>query len=326
MYNKEKDKTASEYRAIALEHKEALETNKRIFVKSGVYVVLIAIILIIISIAWFVMNNRVESVTSTISAIGNRYVVVTGSDGDKPGWWEQIENWVNGDKPVDFNLSDSMNVNNHSNLKNISQTSTLSPGSSGKLAFTVDPIAKDLGNIKVTIDINVDFRENNNPSKETKDKLEEIIKGHILFFEGKTSDDLHYQNWIGPNENGSYEFIIENDSFLKNGETSKSFEKTVYWVWPNQIHNLIYTGDGIIYKNLLKSYESVDYRNLNGDINENKSKYFWNDTELDENIDSDMGGTLYQKCTDNYNLADQNIGQYIEFIQVRFTTEEVSGG
>ena len=82
MYKKDKDQTASEYRAIALEHKEALETNKRIFVKSGLYVVLIAIILIIISIAWFVMNNRTDAVTSTISALSNRYAIVTGDVDD----------------------------------------------------------------------------------------------------------------------------------------------------------------------------------------------------------------------------------------------------
>lgn len=332
MYKKDKDQTASEYRAIALEHKEALETNKRIFVKSGLYVVLIAIILIIISIAWFVMNNRTDAVTSTISALSNRYAIVTGSINDQPGWWERISNWVNGDKPFEFDLSDSMNVNGDSHFKNVNQTSTLSPGSSGKLVFTVDPIAKDLNNIKVTLDLNIEPR-NNISEPDDRTKLEQIIKGHILFFEGKTSDGVHYEKWIKPSSDGKYSFVIPKDSFFgSNNETTNSVKKTVYWVWPQQFHNLVYTGDGVYYKNLFKSSEAEGYSDLMRDINTGKSKYFWTipgnssiSKPEEYDISTQMNDELYQKCTDEYNNADQNIGQSIKYVQVRFNTSEVEG-
>ena len=329
MYKKDKDRTASEYRAIALEHKEALETNKRIFVKSGLYVVLIAIILIIISIAWFVMNNRTDAVTSTISALSNRYAIVTGDVDDQPGWWERISSWVKGDKPFEFDLSDSMKVNDDSNFKNKNSTSTLSPGSSGKLVFTVDPIAKDLNNIEVTLELNIELRS----SSEDKSKLEQIIKGHILFFENKTSDGLHYEKWIKPSSDGKYRFVISKDLFQDlNNETTNSVKKTVYWVWPQQFHNLVYTGDGVYYKNLFKSSEAKGYSDLIGDINTGKSKYFWTipgnssiSKPEEYDISTQMNDELYQKCTDEYNNADQNIGQSIKYVQVRFNTSEVEG-
>lgn len=329
MYKKEKDRTASEYRAIALEHKESLETNKRIFVKSGLYVVIIAIILIIISIAWFVMNNRVDAVTSTVSALGSRYAIVTGDGEDQPGWWERVSSWINGDKPFEFDLSDSMNVKEDSNFKNMNSTSTLSPGSSGKLVFTVDPIAKDLNTIEVTLDLNIELR---NSSDGDKTKLEQITKGHILFFEQKTSDGKHYEKWIKPSsEDGKYRFVIPKDLFQdSNGETTKSVEKTVYWVWPQQFHNLVYTGDGVYYKNLFKNSEAEGYSDIIKDINTCKGKYFWtipgnNNITKPEDYDilTDMTDAMYQTCTDEYNNADQNIGNRIKYVQVRFNTSEV---
>lgn len=329
MYKKDKNRTASEYRAIALEHKEALETNKRIFVKSGLYVVLIAIILIIISIAWFVMNNRTDAVTSTISALSNRYAIVTGDVDDQPGWWERVSSWINGDKPFEFDLSDSMNVNDNSNFKNKNSTSTLSPGSSGKLVFTVDPIAKDLKKIEVTLDLNIELRNGSGDKR----KLEKLINGHILFFEKKTSDGKHYEEWIKPSSDGKYRFVITNDLFQdSNGETTKPVEKTVYWVWPQQFHNLVYTGDGVYYKNLFKNSDAVGYSAIIGDINTNKGKYFWGipgKNDINESEDYDitihMSDAMYQTCTDEYNNADQNIGQGIKYVQVRFNTSEVEG-
>lgn len=310
--------SSADYQAIAREHREALETNKRIFLRSGLFVILTALVIILAALGWFVMNNRTEAVSSLISAMSSRYALTT--PGDEVGIWER------GNTSLVFDTSDKMNISDDSNFKNTGETSKLSPGSFGELEFVVDPIATDLGNIEITIDMNLQFRSDNGVTvtDEEKSWLAEYVKGHILFFTNK--DGRYYSGWIGP-ESGSYKLTIPASEFMENGKTTNNVSRRLYWIWPQQFHNYVYAGGGSYYRNLFASEGSSGYSNLIADMNAHKEKYFYFEDSLKVGtIGSDMNGADYDSCTDAFNEADQLIGEKVEFIQIRINTVENGGG
>ena len=310
--------SSADYQAIAREHREALETNKRIFLRSGLFVILTALVIILAALGWFVMNNRTEAVSSLISAMSSRYALTT--PGDEIGIWER------GNTSLVFDTSDKMNISDDSNFKNTGETSKLSPGSFGEIEFVVDPIATDLANIEVTIDMNLQFRNENNitVSETERSKLAEYVKGHILFFTHK--DGRYYSDWIGP-ESGSYKLTIPAAEFKdENGKTTKNVSRKLYWIWPQQFHNYVYAGGGSYYRNLFASESSAGYSDLIKDMNNHKNRYFECNLRDGITIGSDMNGADYDSCTDAFNEADQLIGEKVEFIQIRINTVENGGG
>ena len=318
--NDKREYSSADYQAIAREHRDALETNKRIFLRSGLFVILTALVIILAALGWFVMNNRTEAVSSLISAMSSRYALTT--PGDEVGIWER------GNTSLVFDTSDKMNISDDSNFKNTGETSKLSPGSFGELEFVVDPIATDLANIEVTIDMNLQFRSGDNVtvSEDDKSKLAKYVKGHVLFFTHK--DGRYYSDWIGPDDHGSYKLTIPAAEFKdKNGKTTNNISRRLYWIWPQQFHNYVYAGGGSYYRNLFASEDSWGYSNLIADMNAHKGKYFhFEDSLTVGTIGSDMNGADYDSCTDAFNEADQLIGEKVEFIQIRINTVENGGG
>lgn len=317
--NKTKEYSSADYQAIAREHREALETNKRIFLKSGLFVILTALVLILAALGWFVMNNRTEAISSLISAKSSRYSLST--PGTEVGFWER------GNTTLSFDTADKMNISDDSNFKNKSGTSKLSPGSFGELEFVLDPIATDLGNIDVTIEINVQLREGNTTAEEAEAagaKARTYVRGHILFFTEK--DGRYYSGWIGPDDDGIYKLTVPRGAFMDDkGSTTKQVRQRIYWIWSQQFHNYVYAGGGSYYRNLFASEQSSDYKKLIQDMNNNKGRYF--DGELSiGSINSDMSGDDYDKCTDAFNAADQFIGETVDYIQIRINTSENGGG
>lgn len=291
--------------------------SRKKLIKSVLLVILSLAVFILAVLAWFVLNNRVEGESSLISALSSRYAIVTGKEGDKVGIWERGSH----DADFDFDTSDSMYVNSESNFKNTAETSKLAPGSFGELTFTVSPIAEDLGNIEVTIETNLKMRNDSNTDYANMNRY---ITGHILFFTGKTG--RYYHGWIGPDDSGNYGFTIPASAFMdENSRTTADVTRTVYWVWPQQFHNYVYTGGGTYYRNVFESESDDGYSELIDDMMKNSSRYFAGDVSGVDDISSNMSGSDYDICTEGYNNADQLIGEEIEFVQVRFRTNETGG-
>lgn len=312
--------TSADYQAIAREHKDALETNRRIFLRSGLFVILTALVIIIAVLGWFVMNNRTEAVTSLISAKSSRYTLTT--PGTEVGFWER------GSTTLEFDITDSMMISDDSNFKNKGETSKLAPGSFGEIELEIDPTATDLRGIELTIDTNLQFRSGEGITiKDTdKTKASNYVRGHILFFTHK--DGRYYSGWIGPDDQGSYKLTIPADNFKdESGKTTENVSCKLYWIWPQQFHNYVYAGGGSYYRNLFATEQSDGYTSLIADMNSNKGKvrYFDGSPSIGT-INSDMSGSDYDACTGAFNAADQLIGEVVDFIQIRINTSENGGG
>ena len=304
---------AEGYRAVADEHAQTLKDFWKRFMVSGLFVVA-ALVIILACLAWFLNNSQVKATGVGVDTAGARFAI--SSDGAQKGVYDQ-EAGNDG-----LNVTDSMNVSATSNLVNLSSGDTLGPGSYGQLTFTVTPYADDLGSVQ--IDISREFRDKQRA--DVPDTVKALASGHLLFF--KSRDD-----------NGYYESPILDDQLTiaesefqdASKKTTNSVTKTLYWVWPEYIQNFVYTGNANYYKNLFATDDVKDpagqsYAAMQTYINEHQSSFYSIASgQTIPPLSSTMTSADLSACATAYNKADDEIGNAVEYYQVRLTASEVKG-
>lgn len=304
-------KNAAEgYRAVADEHAQTLKDFWKRFLASGLFVVA-ALVIILACLAWFLNNSQVNATGVGVDTAGARFAI--SSEGTQQGVYDREAGEGEGEARLD--VTDSMNVSATSNLVNLSSGDTLGPGSYGQLTFTVTPYADDLGDVR--IDISREFKGTQGAA--VSDAVKALASGHLLFF--KLRDD-----------NGYYESPIFDDRLTiaksefqdASGNTTNSVTKTLYWVWPEYIQNFVYTGNANYYKNLFAA-DNDSYKAMQVYINEHQS-FFYSiaSNETVPELKSTMTSADLSTCATAYNKADDEIGNAVEYYQVRLTASEVT--
>lgn len=323
-------KTAAEYRQAADEHVRTLKDFWKDFLVSGLFV-LAAIVAIFACLAWFAANNRVSATGSTIGAKAERYTIVAASDTNAHvGYYERSERTAAEKQAIDgLDTTDAMTVTLGSNLNNESAGS-LYPGARGKITFTVTPLVDDLNGVTINLSRVLKVTGNDvveDGKKQTPDTqtLLGLVKGHLLFF-------------TSCNENGYYsgrvvdgQIRIPKSDFCKKGssETTESKEVNLYWVWPEYFQNFVLTGNTNYYKNLFEAVGGAksDYRTLQADMNASQTNYFYGTAGNKEAADAptvsaNMSSGDAAICSALYNNADEEIGDKVEYIQLRISAQE----
>lgn len=329
-------KTAAEYRQAADEHVRTLKDFWKDFLVSGLFV-LAAIVAIFACLAWFAANNRVSATGSTIGAKADRYTIVAASDtAAHVGYYERSERTDDEKQNIKgLDTTDAMTVTLDSNLNNESAGS-LYPGARGKITLTVTPLVDDLNGVTINLSrvlkvANVGVVKDGNTLGSDAQALLGLVKGHLLFF---TSCKNGY--YSGRVENGQIE--IPKSAFYKvddetkstdNKPTSESFTFDLYWVWPEYFQNFVLTGNTNYYKNLFEAVGDAksDYSTLQADMNKNKTNYFYGaagDKEAASApaVSADMSSSDAAICSALYNNADEEIGDKVEYIQLRISAQE----
>lgn len=304
-------KTAEQYRQTADEHVRTLKDFWKDFLVSGLFV-LAAIVIIFACLAWFAANNSANATGSSISAKGARYYIST--TGTNKGYYEQNDG-QGGINLGGLDVTDSMLVAEGSNLDNWTK-GELAPGSYGSITFTVTPLVDDLRGVTVSISRNIKA-ERENSSAEDIAKIKALLSGHILFFEAWDKDSGFYSK---PILNDS----IEIDSSEFGGSKKKPVTKTLYWVWPVRLRNIIAPGGNRYDLGLFLSDTSDGYASLVNDLGGNRAKYF-NDPSALANVGSisnSMSNADYTLCSNQYDAADEYIGSSVQYVQVRFAADE----
>lgn len=327
-------KTAAEYRQAADEHVRTLKDFWKDFLVSGLFV-LAAIVAIFACLAWFAANNRVSATGSTIGAKGPRYTLTAegeGESGAHVGYYERSERTPEEKHAIDgLDTTDAMTVTLESNLNN-ETAGSLYPGARGKITFTVKPLVNDLDGVtinlsrllKVTNIVGV-VGDGGTLAPEAEALLG-LIKGHLLFF---TSCENGY--YSGRVVDGKIE--IHKSAFCEKSDvtkpTNKPFTINLYWVWPEYFQNFVLTGNTNYYKNLFAAAGDAksDYGALQADMNEHKANYFYGAVSSVEAanapaVSADMSFSDAAICSALYNNADEQIGNKVEYIQLRISAQE----
>ena len=324
-------KTAAEYRQAADEHVRTLKDFWKDFLVSGLFV-LAAIVAIFACLAWFVANNRVSATGSTIGAKAERYTIAAASDDDAHvGYYERNERTDKEKQAIaGLDTTDAMTVTLGSNLNN-ETAGSLYPGARGKISFTVKPLVGDLNGVTINLSrvlkvTGVGVVGDGGTLTSEAEALLGLIKGHLLFF--TRCENGYYSGRV---VDGKIE--IPKSAFCEDGKTTnptnKSVPITLYWVWPEYFQNFVLTGNTNYYKNLFASAgdEKSDYGALQADMNTHKTNYFYGSagsTSAAEapTVSADMSSSDTAICSALYNNADEQIGDKVEYIQLRISAQE----
>lgn len=320
--------TAAEYRQAADEHVRTLKDFWKDFLVSGLFV-LAAIVAIFACLAWFAVNNRVSATGGTIGAKAGRYSLTATGEGEPDahtGYYERTD--AEKQNITRLDTTDAMTVTLESNLNNESAGS-LYPGARGKITFTVKPLVDDLNGVtinlsrvlKVTGNVVVEDGKTLTSDAQT---LLGLAKGHLLFF--TSCQNGYYSGRVVDSK-----IRIDKSEFCKKGssETTESKEVSLYWVWPEYFQNFVLTGNTNYYKNLFAAAGDAksDYGALQADMNAHKANYFYgaaNGTSAANApaVSADMSFSDAAICSALYNNADEQIGNKVEYIQLRISAQE----
>ena len=291
---------------MADEHAQALKDFWKRFMVSGLFVVA-ALVIILACLAWFLNNSQVKATGVGVDTAGARFAV--SSEGTQQGVYDREA----GEGEAGLVVTDSMNVSATSNLVNLSSGDILGPGSYGQLTFTVTPYADDLGDVR--IDISREFKGTQGAA--VSDAVKALASGHLLFFESR-DDNGYYESPILDEQLT----IAESEFQDASKNTTNSVTKTLYWVWPEYIQNFVYTGNANYYKNLFAA-DNNNYKAMQAYINTNKGSFYFDEEVPD--LSSTMTSAAISECATAYNKADDEIGNAVEYYQVRLTASEVKG-
>lgn len=324
-------KTAAEYRQAADEHVRTLKDFWKDFLVSGLFV-LAAIVAIFACLAWFAANNRVSATGSTIGAKAERYTIAAASDDDAHvGYYERNERTDKEKQAIaGLDTTDAMTVTLGSNLNN-ETAGSLYPGARGKISFTVKPLVGDLNGVTINLSrvlkvTGVGVVGDGGTLTSEAETLLGLIKGHLLFF--TRCENGYYSGRV---VDGKIE--IPKSAFCDDGKTTNPTKNpvpiTLYWVWPEYFQNFVFTGNTNYYKNLFASAgdETPDYGALQADINSNKTSYFYGtasgvDAANAPTVSADISSSDTAICSALYNNADEQIGDKVEYIQLRISAQE----
>lgn len=296
---------AEGYRAVADEHAQTLKDFWKRFMVSGLFVVA-ALVIILACLAWFLNNSQVKATGVEMNTAGARFAI--SSDGAQKGVYDSEA----GQGQAGFNVADSMNVSDTSNLVNLSDGEVLGPGSYGQLTFTVTRYADDFERVQIAI--SREFKGKQGAA--VSDAVKSLASGHLLFFE--SCDDKGY--YASPILDGKLTIEFQDAS----GNTTNSVTKTVYWVWPEYIQNFVYTGNANYYKNLFAA-DNDSYRAMQAYINNHQSSFYSiSSGQTIPALSSTMTSADLSACATAYNKADDEIGNAVEYYQVRLTASEVT--
>lgn len=283
--------TAEEYRQKAQKQIELLKNQWKIFFRTGIIVVAAFIVMIVVSIAWFVSNTRVDATDvairpadmpfdlaaagtkSTASADRGLYdKLLTVS----PGASREIEGkkyWSTDGSHTSICWA----VTPESSMNNTGEDGKptgIEPGSYGKMTFYIIP-NKD-GSLKVTLDLVLtgyqiaDNKKNeanvtqNDLTEVTDPSLQQLLEGHVLLFAGYNEKAGCYKGWIS-RDAGEWSMrlgseteaaVLESKSGKltwnnTNAKKDTAYPVTIYWIWPERLESYLRKADGYSGKNPL---------------------------------------------------------------------------
>lgn len=283
--------TAEEYRQKAQKQIELLKNQWKIFFRTGIIVVAAFIVMIVVSIAWFVRNTRVAATGATIRPADMPFdLAAAGTESNASadrGMYDELltvspgaSREIKGKKYWSTDGSHTSicwAVTPESNMNNTGEDGKptgIEPGSYGKMTFYIIP-NKD-GPLKVTLDLVLtgyqiadDKKKEENVTKNdltevTDPSLQQLLEGHILLFAGYNEKMGCYKGWIS-RDAGEWSMrpgsekeaaVLESKSGKltwnnTNAKKDTAYPVTIYWIWPERLESYLRKADGYSGKNPL---------------------------------------------------------------------------
>ena len=348
-------KTAEEHRKCAEEHRAAEKAMLSTFLKTGIIMTAALIVILAISIAWFVSNTNVRSTSMSIAANnGQRFYLATKKENSQGVYdnysqtnsnlQEALKHFkrissetvqelpqfqigtttITGSDNIEYIVGDadgiSLMVNSTSNVKNTTQNDYVGPGSKGKMTFYVIPTVAGENQVTITVSLAAyGLSEPNNDEVTAQSvnnrKLSNILCGHMLLFQGKDAQG-NYAKQIEPTLGEDGTIRF---TFAKTDEwvINQPIEITLYWIWPYRFENLVYPGQP---DSVFKTSGDVQNGFLDW-VNAHKQNIAYTNDSLND-ANADMSNSDFSKWSSGYNRGDQLIGDTVAYFVWTIHAEE----
>lgn len=283
--------TAEEYRQKAQKQIELLKNQWKIFFRTGIIVVAAFIVMIVVSIAWFVSNTRVDATGVAIRPADMPFDLAaagteSNASADRGMYDELLTVSLGASREIEgkkywstdgSHTSICWAVTPESNMNNTGEDGKptgIEPGSYGKMTFYIIP-NKD-GSLKVTLDLvltgyqiadNKKNEENvtqNDLTEVTDPSLQQLLEGHVLLFAGYNEKAGCYKGWIS-RDAGEWSMRLGSETEAAvleskrgkltwnntNAKKDTAYPVTIYWIWPERLESYLRKADGYSGKNPL---------------------------------------------------------------------------
>ena len=348
-------KTAEEHRKCAEEHRAAAKAMLSTFLKTGIIMTAALIVILAISIAWFVSNTNVRSTSMSIAAnYGQRFYLATKKD-DSQGVYdnntptnsnlqEALKHFkrissetvqelpkfqigtttITGSDNIEYIVGDadgiSLMVNSTSNVKNTTQNDYVGPGSRGEMTFYMIPTVAGENQVNITVSLAAYGLSKPNNGEVTAQlvnngQLSKILCGHMLLFQGKDAQG-NYAKQIEPTL-GEDGTIRFTFAKIDEWVINQPIEITLYWIWPYRFENLVYPGQP---DSVFKTSGDAQNRFLTW-VNDHKENIAYTNGELSP-AGPDMSNSDFSKWSAGYNRGDQLIGNTVAYFIWTIRAEE----
>ncbi len=245
---KKKDHTPEEYREKAQEQIQDLKDQWKTFFRTGPIVIAAAIVMIAVSIAWFVSNTKVDATGVQIRAAGSEFDLAAEAKKDVESATGAYDNLLSvspgatlsigakkfgytgeGKTSISWAITDDSNMQNNKDLG-------IEPGSSGKLTFYI--ISHKDGPLSVNINLTftgyhvegwnstaaTNTAVNLSDLKELDKTTQQLLEGHVLFFAGYDEKSNSYKAWISDDAE-PWNMTLEN-TCIKNSNAGNDAESS----------------------------------------------------------------------------------------------------
>lgn len=307
--------------------------------------------IVIAAVAWFANNTRTNSDGINLSTSGEQLFEIATLGAKEQGIYDNMfplrydlpSETIGGVKYYIASSNSSLRLDSNKNLNNFYTNQDLRPGNKG--SFDIYIICRsDEREFVLKPCLKAYIEESENTLTPFNDVKTDFLYGHILFFteidtKGMYSNAIDMSKDVKVNLsscvatqnsevsiNGTRTFSWGEQVAAEDGKTV--YKLPVYWVWPEQFGNYIYTGNSYN-KNLFQSSTSEDYQYLVDmmEYGSTYSRYF--DVESSEtrpsislitNKDTDFqtATQYYTLYSSWYDKADEWIGEYINYIELGF--------
>ena len=183
----------------------------------------------------------------------------------------------------------------------------LVPGAYGTMTFYIRPRTGHDGEIihlMLSFDGYADFYEEGEEDptiqRVTKESVNNLLKGHILFFEGRTGATQNAFIYTGQITGSGFDYDMSQHSKCDEVGKTDCYEITLYWEWPITYYTI---HDGLSTLSTTKKFpvETGTY------VEENPRYYF----------PPSVSPTTDEEKSDAYNDGDQLIGDNVDYFVVR---------
>lgn len=288
-----------------------IQAARRQIIHSAIFAVAALGVIVFACYAWFANNKSVSGTIGSIQMLGSLYELA--SEGSSPNKYTLASyNPPEGDTPLSnrptlkatgTNQSIRWRLNDNSQIGNFGSSTGIRPGSSGTLQFYVIPNATGTLSLRFRLELKP---LNDDGSANTIETLNNLLKGHLLFYILDTKGTKIWVSWDG-DASRPLQFDVP-------AENNVGVPQLVilHWQWTAELSQLI------------------DDATLKDEVPANRELLFYSESgsiptkdEIRAAITSSDSGKL-DTLTKLYNRADRYIGSQLTWLEVKLTAQPAS--